>query len=266
MRFDEIEIEKVDISEANVRKEVDKIGEEDFDSLVNSIKLKGVLQPVLVASKGGRYELFVGQCRLMASQKAGLKRIPALIYDKIDSTSMRIISAMENLQRMKLTPADEAAALHELKKELGSVPAVAKAIGRSYGWVASRLGYEGMPDGVKQLINKKEISMYEIPSLTSLVRWQDPKETEKVAEEIAKLKGEKRKKALAITKRSIVLSPEELKKQLAKKAPAATIRIEISDAEMEALRKAAEDADQEPEDIVHTVVNDWLRQNGYLTL
>jgi len=265
LKFDQIEIEKIDLSEANVRKEVDKISEEDFDSLVKSIKLKGVLQPVLVVPKGvDRYELFVGQCRLRASQKAGLKKIPALIYDKIDSSSMRIISAIENLHRIKLTPADEAAALKELLKELGSPAAVAKAIGKSEPYVRYTLGYEGMPERVKQLVNQGELKMHEIPKLKSLVRWQDPNETSAVAEEIAKLKGEKRGKALDIARRSIALSPEELKTQLAKKPPVAIIKIEISDAEMEALRRAAEDVDQDPEDIVRSVIHDWLREHGYI--
>mgnify|MGYP001101791677 CR=1 FL=1 len=131
----EIDISKIEVSESNVRKS--KVTKGELESLAASIKEKGILQPVIVVRKGNRFELPVGQNRLLAAKEAGLNRIPAMVYDELSPAEMRVISAIENLQRVDLSPADRAAAVSDLVKELGSRKAVAKALGYTEGWVSS---------------------------------------------------------------------------------------------------------------------------------
>ncbi|GAI04140.1 unnamed protein product, partial [marine sediment metagenome] len=76
LKFEYLPLDKIDISISNVRKTNLKEG---IDELANSIKEIGVQQPIVVSTKGERYELIIGQRRYLACKKIGKKEIPALI-------------------------------------------------------------------------------------------------------------------------------------------------------------------------------------------
>jgi len=220
-KFQEIEISKINISDANVRKT--KITKGELESLIASIKEKGVLQPVVLVRKGERYELPVGQCRLLAAKEAGLEKIPAMIYDELTPIEMRVISAIENLQRIDLSQADRAAAVYDLKRELGTNKEVAKALGYTEGWVSFMLGFRGLPDEVKQMVEQKKLTTTEAASLRHMLKWKSPKEVVEVAEVISKIpkkdakSREVRKMAVSLARRMPTLSREELKERAIKK-------------------------------------------------
>lgn len=260
----EIEISKIYVSEANVRKI--KISKGELESLVQSIKERGVLQPVIVVRRGDRYEMPVGQCRFIAAREAGKKTIPALIYEDMDQVSMRVISAIENLQRIKLEPADQAGAIHDLVREMGSPKAVAKALGRSEGWVRYWMGLRGLPDKIKDMLNKKELYTNEASKLRPLLKWRPPEEVVEIAEVIASIpkRSKARKRSVEFAKRKLFVTPEQLRKEASKESPLLKITIEISDTEMDALKRAAEDEDDTPQGIAHTIINAWLIENGYI--
>lgn len=265
-KFDEVEVDKIDISDANVRKTA--ISREEFESLVASIKAKGVLAPVTLVRKGERYEMPIGQNRYLAAKEAGLQKVPALIYDKMDPTTMRSISAIENLQRIDLSPADRAGAIADLVKDMGSPKEVAKALGYSEGWVRYWLGFKGLPEPVKEMVGAGKISTDEAAKLRPMLKWGDPGKVIEVAEEISKLPrgGVNRKKALDVIKHKPSVTAEEIKTEVKKSTFLRTkIVIEVSDTEVDALRRAADEADQSPTEMAHTIVSDWLRENRYLT-
>lgn len=267
--YKEIEISKIYVSDANVRKIGVTKGE--LDELVASIKSKGVLQPVVLVRRGDRFELPVGQNRLIAAKKAGLDKIPAMVYDELSESDMRAISAIENLQRINLSPADRAAAVHDLVRELGSRKAVAKALGYSEGWVSFQLGFRGLPDEVKKMVEEKKLNTREAASLRHTLKWQDPKEVVELAKDISKYskknarQREMRKTAVTMVKRIPTISREELKKRVAKKVPSLTLKLSISDTELGALKRAAEDEDESPEDLAHRIINEWLVENDYIS-
>ena len=268
-KYKEVEMSKIYLSEANVRKIGVTKGE--FDELVSSIKQKGVLQPVILVRRGDRYELPVGQNRFLAAQKAGLDKIPAMVYDDLNKPDMRVLSAIENLQRFDLSPADRAAAVHDLVRELGSRKAVAKALGYSEGWVSFQLGFKGLPDEVKKMVEEKKLNTTEAASLRHMLKWKHPKEVVKVAKDISKYpkrderSREMRKAAVSIARRMPTISREELKKRVEKKVPFLTLKVSISDAELDALKRAAENEDESPEDLGHRIINEWLVENDYIS-
>jgi len=268
-KFQEIEISKINISDANVRKT--KITKGELESLIASIKEKGVLQPVVLVRKGERYELPVGQCRLLAAKEAGLEKIPAMIYDELTPIEMRVISAIENLQRIDLSQADRAAAVYDLKRELGTNKEVAKALGYTEGWVSFMLGFRGLPDEVKQMVEQKKLTTTEAASLRHMLKWKSPKEVVEVAEVISKIpkkdakSREVRKMAVSLARRMPTLSREELKERAIKKTSFLKLTVYISDTELNAVKRAAEDEDEKPEDLAHRIINEWLVSNDYLS-
>jgi ParB family chromosome partitioning protein len=91
---------------------------EGIESLTASIGRVGVLQPVLVRERDSRYELIAGQRRWMAAVAAGLARIPAIILEADDATSLEL-ALVENLQRRDLNPVEEARAILHLSEDFG---------------------------------------------------------------------------------------------------------------------------------------------------
>lgn len=269
-KFQEIEISKIYLSEANVRKA--EITKGEIDSLVASIKEKGVLQPIILVKREDRYELPVGQCRFLAAKKAGLEKIPAMVYDELSPIEMRVISAIENLQRIDLTQADRAAAVSDLKRELGTNKAVAKALGYTEGWVSFMLGFKGLPDDVKKMVEEKKLTTTEAASLRHMLKWKPPEEVVEVAKYIAEIpkkdvqSREIRKTAISLAKRMPTLSREELKERAVKKTSFLKLTVYISDTELDAIKRAAEDEDETPQDLAHRIINEWLVNNDYLQI
>lgn len=268
-KYEDVEISKIYISEANVRKIGITKGE--FDELVSSIKEKGVLQPVILVRRGDKYELPVGQNRFLAAKKAGLDKIPAMVYDDLSKPDMRVLSAIENLQRVNLSPADRAAAVHDLVREMGSRKAVAKALGYSQGWVSFQLGFKGLPDKVKKMVEEKKLNTTEAASLRHMLKWKHPKEVTEIAKDISRYSKkdtrsrEMRKAAVSIARRMPTVSREELKKRVEKKIPLLTLKLSISDVELGALKRAAEDEDESLGDLAHRIINEWLVENDYIS-
>jgi ParB family chromosome partitioning protein len=267
-KYEEVSLSKIDISESNVRKS--KITKEEFDSLVASIKTKGVLQPIILVRKGDRFELPVGQNRFLAAKEAGIEKIPALVYDELNPMDMRVISAIENLQRINLAPVDRAAAVHALFREFGSQKAVADALGFSQGWVSYELGIKGLPDGVQTMINDGKLTTHEASGLRHLTKWNPPEEVEKVAELVSAyskkdaISREKRKTAVQIARTKPTITAEELRERVEKKIPVLKLNISISETELEALKRAANEEDEDLDDLAHRIINEWLVQNEYV--
>jgi len=112
-----------------------------------SIKERGLLQPIVVRKDGEGFELLAGERRFRAAKLAGLHRVPALIRDKDDPLEVALI---ENLQREDLTPLEEAEALAGLIESHGySHREVADVLGKSRPYVSNALSLLRLPDRVK---------------------------------------------------------------------------------------------------------------------
>lgn len=133
----EVELGKIIEDSRNIRKGQDP----DFQNLVDNVKANGILQAIILRAhpkKKNMYELLAGHRRFKAAEKAGLKAIPAAIYDVNDQEAL-IITVTENLQRKNLSPLEEAQEIKRLMDlHSGDTRAVAADLGKSERWVARR--------------------------------------------------------------------------------------------------------------------------------
>ena len=134
---------------------------ENLDDLANSIKERGVVQPIIVrksSESNGKYEIIAGERRWLASQNAGLNEIPAVIIEADDLKSLEF-AIVENVQRHDLNPIEEAQGYKKLMDDYGyDQDKVAKFIGKSRAHIANCLRLLSLPNNVIELIENSQIS------------------------------------------------------------------------------------------------------------
>lgn len=141
MEVKEIKLSQIQLSESNTRKDLGA-GTEDagIEDLANSIKEKGLLNPIIVSRKeDGNYELIAGQRRFLACQKLGWESIPAIIRDFKDDTDATIISLVENIHRADMNPIDKARAYQKIYEKYKDHNKVNKETGVSVSTVRKYL-------------------------------------------------------------------------------------------------------------------------------
>ena len=130
-----------------------------LNELAESIKEFGVVQPIIVKKSIKGYELIAGERRTKAAKIAGIKKIPAIIKDFNDQEMMEI-ALIENIQREDLNPIEEATSISNIIKLHGyTQEEFATKFGKSRSYVTNILGLLRLPDDVKKLVEKKNISM-----------------------------------------------------------------------------------------------------------
>ncbi len=136
-------------------------GEEDLQELTDSIREKGIIQPLIVRPKTGTpdvYEIIAGERRWRAAQKAGLHEVPIVVVQAEDKEALEL-AIIENVQRTDLNPLEEAAGYEQLMEQFGYVQAdLAKVVGKSRSHVANTMRLSKLPDGVKALVNGGQLS------------------------------------------------------------------------------------------------------------
>lgn len=136
--------------------------EEKIKELADSIKMNGVMQPIVVRSSSefaGKFEIVAGERRFRASKVAGLKEVPVLLRE-LDDTQALELAIVENIQRQDLNPLEEAQGYQRLMEEFDyTQDRTAKTVGKSRSHVANLLRLLVLPERIKQMINSGEISM-----------------------------------------------------------------------------------------------------------
>ncbi|MBQ3695746.1 MAG: ParB/RepB/Spo0J family partition protein [Alphaproteobacteria bacterium] len=157
--------------------------ENALNDLVESIREKGVLQPLLVrpnAKKKGGYEIIAGERRYRASKKAGLTQVPVIIKDFDDKSALEV-ALIENLQREDLNAIEEAEAYVRLLKEFDyTQEELSRVVGKSRSYVANMMRLLELPTSVKKMLSEKQMT---VGHARSLLTAQNP---EKLAKEIVK--------------------------------------------------------------------------------
>lgn len=130
-----------------------RFDDETLQALADSVKERGVLQPVLVRPQpGGTYELVAGERRWRAAQLAGLQSLPALVQKRDDAQSLEI-ALIENMAREDLNPVEAARAVAGLVEELGLTrEAVGRRVGRSRVAISNLLRLLDLPDEALALV------------------------------------------------------------------------------------------------------------------
>jgi ParB family transcriptional regulator, chromosome partitioning protein len=132
-----------------------------LDELASSIRVQGVLQPLLVRphpTASGRYQIVAGERRWRAAAAAGLHQVPTLVREMAD-TEAAAVALVENLQRQDLNPIDEAEGYSRLIEQFGlTQEALGQAVGKSRSHVTNMLRLLNLPDAVKAAARKGEIT------------------------------------------------------------------------------------------------------------
>jgi ParB family chromosome partitioning protein len=135
--------------------------EDELDALAESIRARGVMQPLLVrpaASEPGRYEIVAGERRWRAAQRAGVHELPVVLYRLSDREALEL-ALLENVQRQDLSPLEEADGYRRLIDEFGHTQAeLASALGKSRSHIANLLRLLALPPSVRRLLDAGALS------------------------------------------------------------------------------------------------------------
>lgn len=184
--------------------------EEAINDLVESIRTKGVLQPLIVRLKNGsndKYEIVGGERRWRASQLAGLTEVPVLIKELTDKEALEV-ALIENLQRQDLNALEEAEGYRRLMDEFANTQEeLAKAVGKSRSHVANTIRLLGLPEKVKKYLETGKLTSGHARALLTakepevladavIAKGLNVRQTEKLAQEGL----EKKKKTTSVKK------------------------------------------------------------------
>jgi ParB family chromosome partitioning protein len=132
--------------------------ERELSDLADSIAASGLLQPVVVRSKAGGFELIAGERRWRAVQRLGWQHVPAVVKE-VDDRTLLTLALIENLQRDDLSPIDEALGFQRLMDEFAVAQVeVARLVGKDRSTVSNLLRLLKLPEGVRLLVHEKKLS------------------------------------------------------------------------------------------------------------
>jgi len=150
-----IDIAKIKPCPYQPRKNFD---EESLNDLVQSIKEKGILQPLLVRQKSDKYEIIAGERRYRAAIKAGIKQIP-VIEKKLNDAEAFEVSLIENIIRQNLNPIEEASGFEKLIKEYNYThDTLSQSIGKSRSYITNSMRLLGLPASIQKLVGNGRLS------------------------------------------------------------------------------------------------------------
>ncbi len=155
---EEVRLSDLVISDAQARvRSVDR----QIDELAESIRLHGLLAPIVVCLSGeGRYQVLMGQRRMLAHQRLGRSTILAAIIDEpVDETTAKVLSLSENLIRQDLDAKDVIDACTGLYKKYGTAKAVAEETGLPYAQVLRHVKYDRLIPGLQKMVDHGEVSI-----------------------------------------------------------------------------------------------------------
>lgn len=152
----EVPIEEVVPSPMQPRTE---FADEYLDELVESIREKGIIQPLIVRWAAGRYELIAGERRWRASRKLGLEKVKIIVREASDQEVLEM-ALVENLQREDLNPIEEARAYSRLAVDFGMKQAeIASRVGKNRATVANAIRLLELEADIQSMIENGEISV-----------------------------------------------------------------------------------------------------------
>ena len=162
----EVPVSEIDANPFQTRIHID---EQSIAELAESIKVQGVLQPIVLRYiSGGRLQLVAGQRRLLASQRAGKATVPAIVRQLSDEQAIEL-TIVENLQREDLNPLDQAMAFEKLSSHCGlTQEQIAARTGKERATVANYMRLLKLPSQVKDAVRSGELSMGHARALMAL--------------------------------------------------------------------------------------------------
>lgn len=197
--------------------------DESLKELTQSIKEKGVLQPILVRKKGDTFEIVAGERRFRAAIDAGLSAVPVIKKELSDAEAFEV-ALIENMMRENLSPIEEAKGFQKLIQEYQYTHEdLSKSVGKSRSYITNMTRLLNLPLEVQSLINDKKISAGHARALVGLENAEEiaqkiitkdlnVRQTEDL---ISKLKSGKKEKTPSVQSSDVLRIEQELKNKLA---------------------------------------------------
>ena len=220
---------KVDLLQPGKYQPRTRMDEAALKELANSIRMQGVMQPILVRPVGGgRYEIIAGERRWRAARMAGLSDVPALVREVPDNAALAM-ALIENIQREDLNPLEEANGIQRLVTEFNIThDKAAEMVGRSRSAVSNLLRLLALAEPVRDLVHQGMLDMGHARALLALTgmqqietarliaaRGMSVRETEKLVGRL--LRGTPAKKSRKTSDRDVLRLQEELAQKLGTK-------------------------------------------------
>lgn len=164
----EIDIDLLSPNEQQPRVQMD---EAKLEELAQSIRMNGVIQPILVRRMGNAYRIIAGERRWRAAQRAGLHRVPVVVRDVPAGSEKQLLelALVENIQRENLNPVDEAMAYQRLSEEFSLThDQIAAAVGKDRSSVANFVRLLKLPEEVRADLSSGSLSMGHARALLAL--------------------------------------------------------------------------------------------------
>jgi ParB family chromosome partitioning protein len=150
----------IDLIEPNKEQPRTRFDDEKLGELTQSIKENGIIQPIILRrNKNNKFEIVAGERRWRAAQKAGFKKIPAVIREVSDEKLLEL-ALIENIQRHELNSMEEARAYQKLIKTLGlTQEMVANRVGKDRVLIANYLRMLRLPEDIQKLVEEEKITV-----------------------------------------------------------------------------------------------------------
>lgn len=262
----DIPLKEIEVSDDNVRESRPTT---DLDELAASIKLHGLLQPVVLKGEHGhpKYELIGGQRRLLAHQQLGLKTIRAVFAGKnLDKTDIIIRSLVENLQRVELEYEDTAKAVTYLYRKFGNDEyAVVKQTGLSVRKVREfvEIAARATPK-MKNLLHGGKVSPSDVKRAIRAAQ-DNMKKAEELLDLIVKYRptGHQKRRLVSYAEQHSSASAKKLFNEAMKPAVEQNLVISLPSELIEALQKATKILKIEADELATQILTDWLESQGF---
>jgi ParB family chromosome partitioning protein len=151
----ELSLDEIRPNPIQPRKSIDR---ERLEELAESIKVHGLISPILVRKFNTKYEIIAGERRFHACKMAGIERVPVIVKDVSDDDSFRL-SLIENLQREDLNPMEETEAYYTLKEQFGLThQEIAESVMKDRSTVTNALRLIGLPEEMKSALREGSIT------------------------------------------------------------------------------------------------------------
>lgn len=156
----------------------------DLSELMASIAEKGIIEPLIVRTRGERFQIIAGERRYQAAVQIGLHELPVVVRD-VDEAEVIELALIENIQRKDLTPFEEAEALFALADKNGYTHEdLAKRLGKSRTSITESLALHKMPEEIKSLCRLADISSKSL--LLQIVRESSPEKMVALVERLTR--------------------------------------------------------------------------------
>lgn len=147
-----------DLITPNAEQPRTRFTEESLEELAQSIRVNGIIQPIIVRKKGSNFEIVAGERRWRASQRAGLKKVPAVIKEVSDEKLLEL-ALIENIQRQELNAIEEAKAYKNLVETVGlTQEMIAERVGKNRTVITTFLRLLKLPKDIQKLVEEEKIT------------------------------------------------------------------------------------------------------------